>query len=326
MTSLPIHSVTSISQTFPSIRRTVFYVEETLLAIHIIAGFLNGLIHGTRYTSVQEIVLLYAVLGILVWLGFSFPNESPAWQKRAYIWLEIFCLMLTCIFTNSDLDLLLYLVLAKSCFLLNRREVILTAIATGIAWQICKVWDLADRIRIIRSTIAGYLSDPDGITISLIINNALGYLAASTFVIVLCRVILAERKSRQEAIALAQEIEILAATLERTRIARNIHDSLGHTLTSLDVQLELALRLSSQDSARSLQALNTAKNLASQALQEVRRAVSTIREKDFDLKEALGSLLQKFQQNQSFKVKKSLICLSFLYKLAINSTVSCKKD
>lgn len=55
--------------------------------------------------------------------------------------------------------------------------------------------------------------------------------------------VIAERRSRQREAALAQEVEILAADLERTRIARDIHDSLGHTLTSLDVQLELAQRL-----------------------------------------------------------------------------------
>ena len=59
----------------------------------------------------------------------------------------------------------------------------------------------------------------------------------------ICLTLFSERKSRQQASALAQEIEALAADLERTRIAQDIHDSLGHTLTTLNLQLELAQRL-----------------------------------------------------------------------------------
>ncbi|MBF2014674.1 MAG: hypothetical protein IGS23_05580 [Rivularia sp. T60_A2020_040] len=56
-------------------------------------------------------------------------------------------------------------------------------------------------------------------------------------------VVIAEQKSRQKAEALTQQVEILAASLERSRIAGEIHDSLGHSLTTLDIQLQLAQRL-----------------------------------------------------------------------------------
>lgn len=55
--------------------------------------------------------------------------------------------------------------------------------------------------------------------------------------------IVSEEKTRQRADELSQQVETLAATIERTRIAREIHDSLGHTLTDLDIQLEVAQKL-----------------------------------------------------------------------------------
>ncbi len=114
---------------------------------------------------------------------------------------------------------------------------------------------------------------------------------------------IAERKSRQKAEALTQQVETLATALERTRIAREIHDSLGHSLTSLDVQLELAIKLHSRNPDQSLQALETAKLLAFQSVQNVRTSVQTMRKSDFDLKQALVALIEQLKQNQSFKMQ-----------------------
>lgn len=70
------------------------------------------------------------------------------------------------------------------------------------------------------------------------------------FVGQLVNVLLTERRT-QEQLALAHEqlrqyaiqVEDLAAVQERNRIAREIHDSLGHALTTLNVQLQTAVKL-----------------------------------------------------------------------------------
>ena len=49
------------------------------------------------------------------------------------------------------------------------------------------------------------------------------------------------RRSLQQAQALNQRIEKLAAIAERNRIARDLHDSLGHALVALNMQMEIAL-------------------------------------------------------------------------------------
>lgn len=64
-------------------------------------------------------------------------------------------------------------------------------------------------------------------------------MGASSLTLLFSLLAMIEQRSRRKAEALTQQIKALAVTLERTRIAREIHDSLGHSLTALDIQLEL---------------------------------------------------------------------------------------
>ncbi|MDJ0718847.1 MAG: sensor histidine kinase [Prochloraceae cyanobacterium] len=299
-------SIDPISQTIPSIGKTLRYVEWALLLATVLIVFLNQKLHGTTFTLVREYYVLYVCLSFCALLSFFFPIERPLWQRRAFIFLEILCLIPTRMLTGWNLDLLLYLFLAKSCFLLRRKDVIFTAIAAGVAWQIVGVWSIPQILERRLSNIddyINYLSDTPRNIIGIIFSNTASYLAISIFVILLCFVLLAEQKSRQKAVALTKEVESLATALERTRIAREIHDCLGHTLTSLDVHLELSQRLHDRDPDKAKKALDTAKNLASQSLNEVRRSVATMRDSNFDLNSALVTLIEKYQQNRLFEVK-----------------------
>jgi signal transduction histidine kinase len=290
-----------------SIPRTVRRVEWMVLIVHfLVIPCLLLLNRNVTYPEslIPRWMVFFSLAGCAL-LSFFFPIDCSLWQRRLYIGLEIL-LILPAILMGWGLQLLLYLVFAKSCFLLKQKDVIFVVIITGIVWHFCEIHESLVRapqtIEFLRLH-AAQIYEPQRIIFGIIINNGGLYLAASIFVILFSYVTLAEQKSRQQAEALMKEIETLAARLERTRIARDIHDSLGHSLTALNVQLELAQRLHSQDPGRAFQVLDTAKNLASQAFQEARRAVSTMREKDFELKDAIASLIKPFQQNQSWKIK-----------------------
>jgi len=105
----------------------------------------------------------------------------------------------------------------------------------------------------------------------------------------------------------AEQVAELAATEERNRLARDIHDSLGHRLTIVNIQLEKALAYKDRDPDEAEQALLDAKQAASGALRDVRRSVSTLREADagFSLQAALAELVAgidngRFSINFSF--------------------------
>ena len=73
------------------------------------------------------------------------------------------------------------------------------------------------------------------------------------------------------------EIEQLAKAAERERIARDLHDVLGHTLSLITVKSELAARLLASDPARTAQELAEIEVTARRALAEVRQTVSGYR-------------------------------------------------
>ncbi|MBD2504392.1 sensor histidine kinase [Anabaena azotica] len=127
------------------------------------------------------------------------------------------------------------------------------------------------------------------------------------FVLLLMNSLLSERKSREE-LAVANEklrlyalrIENQATLEERNRIAREIHDSLGHSLTALNLQLETALKLSQSNPDKAQYFLARAKELGSKALQDVRNSVSTMRSHPLQgksLEQGIGILAQEFQGN-----------------------------
>jgi signal transduction histidine kinase len=96
--------------------------------------------------------------------------------------------------------------------------------------------------------------------------------------------ILAEKQAKEELSIANQRIrnyalraEEVATLQERNRIAREIHDSLGHSLTALNLHLEMALKLANIQPDRSREVLTEAKRLGSIALQDVRQSVSTLR-------------------------------------------------
>lgn len=93
------------------------------------------------------------------------------------------------------------------------------------------------------------------------------------------------------------QIEDLAALQERNRIARDIHDSLGNALTTLNIQLQTALKLWHLDPAQAQEFLAEAHRLGAIAIKEVRQSVSNIRESELSEKspeELIDALVENF--------------------------------
>lgn len=69
----------------------------------------------------------------------------------------------------------------------------------------------------------------------------------------------------------------LALVAERDRVARDVHDVLGHSLTALSIKAELASKLIEMDPARAKAELESIQQTARQALAEVRATVGGLR-------------------------------------------------
>jgi len=70
-----------------------------------------------------------------------------------------------------------------------------------------------------------------------------------------------------------EEIEHLAKLAERERIARDLHDVLGHTLSLIILKSELASKLADRDPQRAREEIRDVERISREALSEVRQAV-----------------------------------------------------
>jgi signal transduction histidine kinase len=88
----------------------------------------------------------------------------------------------------------------------------------------------------------------------------------------------------------AEQARELAISEERNRVAREIHDSLGHYLTVVNVQLEAAGKLLDRDPEKAREAVARAKASASETLSEVRRSVRALKPLAMEKRTGLGAL------------------------------------
>jgi len=92
-----------------------------------------------------------------------------------------------------------------------------------------------------------------------------------------------------------------AALRERSRIAREIHDVLAHSLSGLMLQLEGARMLAADPNANGQlpAALDRAHHLARAGLDEARRAIGALRDEDLPGPDRLGQLTADFSRDSS---------------------------
>lgn len=142
---------------------------------------------------------------------------------------------------------------------------------------------------------------------------ALLFVCGMVFVVVMARGILLEKASRlraeellaeverahQQLQAYAERVAELATTEERNRVARDIHDGLGHALMAISVQLEKALVYYDKQPQEAIQAISDAQHVAKDALQDVRRSVRALRteQEPFACIQRITLLIERLREN-----------------------------
>ncbi len=102
----------------------------------------------------------------------------------------------------------------------------------------------------------------------------------ATFIVGAANIHFAEQGRRNAALRLSQaEVRQLARVAERERIARDLHDLLGHRLSVIVLKSELAGRLFERDPARARAEIAQVEHSAREALAEVREAIGGYRER-----------------------------------------------
>ncbi|MBW4621365.1 MAG: response regulator [Cyanosarcina radialis HA8281-LM2] len=123
--------------------------------------------------------------------------------------------------------------------------------------------------------------------------------------------------------SLNQKLEEMTAVEERNRIARDIHDSLGHSLVALNVQIGAAISLWQKDPNEAHKFLLQAKRLGSDALAAVRQSVAAIRSDPFAgelFESAIANLIEEFHSTSGI-LPESHIERSFPSSTLVNRAV-----
>ncbi|HZI06266.1 MAG TPA: sensor histidine kinase [Archangium sp.] len=117
--------------------------------------------------------------------------------------------------------------------------------------------------------------------------------AALNFTIVYVLVYLSEREAaaHREVVELQGDLKELAVLEERSRLAREIHDGLGASLSSMIIQSEFILGMAKDDSLRS--EIQELKATAEESIEELRRNLQMMRE-DFELTQGLEEYVKTF--------------------------------
>ncbi|MFI6595929.1 sensor histidine kinase [Nonomuraea sp. NPDC050536] len=109
-----------------------------------------------------------------------------------------------------------------------------------------------------------------------VVQMAVGVTFAA-FVLGMASAVLEARRRREEAQGLLERVRELAVAEERARMARDMHDSIGHHLTVIKVGLENAERFRDLRPADAWDEVRQAKQLTAEALAEARRWVRALR-------------------------------------------------
>lgn len=148
---------------------------------------------------------------------------------------------------------------------------------------------------------------------SSLVDSSMGSLITLLFTLLLARAMSQAIQAQQKLTGLFASLEAshaqlkryssrvadLAATEERNRLARDIHDSLGHHLAAINIQLEKANAYRERDPERAYEAVKHAQHAVQDALKDVRKSVSSLRQEGntFSFQTSLNDLIRRMHHS-----------------------------
>jgi len=271
----------------------LLFLEWLLLAIAILTELMPSHHHHRQAGSIDSPLLMISCQVIFGLMGLRLPTQTQI-NKIIYTTIEILLISIVGFFADRDAKLFpfFYLILVtRSCLVFQLPgRLIVTCLSFSLF-----LLTLGHRVN--------HSALPEPMKL-FPLNLSLTFGLNLVFILLLMNTLVAERQIRENlSIAndklrrYALQIESQATLEERNRIAREIHDSLGHSLTALNLQLETAVKLLQSNPSKASEFLTRAKELGSKSLQDVRQSVSTMRSHPLEgksLEQVISTLLEDF--------------------------------
>ncbi len=264
------------------------------------------------------------MIGMVLFASFTilfalFPSrERPAWQ--GHLFLALMTAIVVCLM-SMDVN---WGVFPMLFFVLSPTAIMAFPGRPGLIWLI--IFSLVTAITLVIIT-----TPLNAVMLSLPFSAGYGFFGAFARALANAeearnesqRLLTELRAAHEQLQDYAARIEQLAISEERNRLAREMHDTLGHRLTVAAVQLEGAQRLIERDPGRAAGMVETVRAQVREALAELRATVATMREPfeaELSLVVSLKRLAESFDQATDLKVHLDLpteLCpLPNAYRLA----------
>jgi signal transduction histidine kinase len=218
--------------------------------------------------------VIYAAFVVAYWL---MPSDGSITMTPRRAWLltiqTVTGLALTWLYPNFVVAFLMIVVVWQLALLLDFRRALAITVAQVIALAAIQCVGQSSAMTVLVAVVCGGLQ---------------------LFALCAAQLARGEITARDELARTNAELRSAQALLhesarlgERLRIARDLHDVMGHTLTTLAIHLDVAGRLTSGTAAEHLAHARTA---AGELLEQVRSVVSRFRVEPLDLRAALETL------------------------------------
>ncbi len=202
-------------------------------------------------------------------------------------------------FTNKLVYFLLQLLLGGLIVFYSKgagfNALILLPLVAHTAMLLDQDWMLTANVAILFTfLIAVYLYSGK---LSLVWSGVPLFFAGQVFILIFTQMAVTEQRARVKMENLADElsdankhlseyadqVRELTITQERNRMAREIHDGLGHYLTTINMQIRASEAVLDKDKVKARKLLENAQELTSAALVDVRNSVFALRQDPIEL-------------------------------------------
>ncbi|GAP06462.1 signal transduction histidine kinase [Anaerolinea thermolimosa] len=283
-------------------RLNVFYKNEGIgdlaFALVVLAALFSTFSHVSEISTLWMITIILlgiVYIGIGVY-GYAYiSNRNNLWEKMVYFILQIVignAILFWGGATGFNAMILLPLV-GQSAVILEENWRFFINGLVAVSYTL---------------VLRGYSGNWDSVLTNLPL-----FIAAQIFVLIFVRMAVSEDQAKREIQQLAEhlteanqqlrqyaaQVEELAIERERNRVAREIHDGIGHHLTALNMQIKAAQAVLPTDSQRCMELLQNAEKITQRALLDVRQSVAAIRENPSDTPSVLNQIPKIIKEAQT---------------------------
>jgi signal transduction histidine kinase len=279
-----------------------FDLVSTGLSVGVLIPYFYDIVQGYRpYYVWGPWLMVCAIAGLLTvdrleyWL---YGEKPPARQAIVFLSIRVILIEVVSLVDHFKFSPFLYLIIPfLACLYFGE------GVGYGLAGLVWIVY-------LVKHNLYGYKWWNDPIELHYLILFTLGLLFAITMARVVSRVQASHARTEQlltelemshrQLKAYSEQVAELATISERNRLARDIHDTLGHYLTVINVQLEKAQAFRAKHSIIADQAVSDAKRLASEALRDVRDSVGALRttQEMFSFGPAMTRLIERVRSDE----------------------------